>query len=641
MRIGEYAPGGLEVRERPADHHVPSFDAAPPAARPQPDALQAEAIALLRLGIGKPTIARAAQFARRNGTTIEQELLANGMVDADSYYAALARALRVPFLQTIDASLVSAVKSLDTQLITPQMVRLHHISKSLLAIVPEAAKLAALAETLAQKPGLAERMVVTTPSAMRAAVWTAGAERRLGDSVTGLFENERRFSARIVVTGKQGFFAGICLCALSFLAVTASALSAWLHLAISLSYLGAMLMRGLALFGPRRQPEHLIPSGHLPVYTVMVALYRETEVAAQLIGALGRLNWPASRLDIKLVCEADDHATIAALKAARPGPQFEIVEVPPAVPRTKPKALNYALSGARGEFIVVYDAEDRPHPDQLRAAYAAFAASPPEVICLQAPLVISNGGNSWITSNFALEYAALFRMLLPMLARFRLPLPLGGTSNHLRVAALRACGGWDPYNVTEDADLGMRLYRLGYRCGVIDSPTFEDAPATFKIWMNQRTRWFKGWLQTWLVMMREPVRLLREMGPGAFLTFQLLVGGMLLSSFAHPWIFMLLATAATYAAFGFPTVGSGEGALFVLDAANMLASYGLFLLLGRVVMLREERRKIGWKWTCVPLYWLMISMAAWRALFELPFKPFFWNKTPHKPADGSSKPRAA
>ncbi len=375
----------------------------------------------------------------------------------------------------------------------------------------------------------------------------------------------------------------------------------------------------------------------LPIYSVLVALYKEAEVASQLVAALKQLNWPASKLDIKLVCEADDHTTIAALQAADLAPQFEIVRVPVAHPRTKPKALNYALAAVRGEFVVIYDAEDRPHPDQLRAAHAQFVSSAGDVVCIQAPLVISNGRDSWISAAFALEYAALFRMLLPMLAKRRLPLPLGGTSNHLRVAELRACGGWDPYNVTEDADLGMRLYRLGYRCGVIDCPTHEDAPTTFNIWLNQRTRWFKGWLQTWLVMMRSPRTLMMEMGVGAFLVFQLLIGGMLIASLAHPWLIVLLLSTATYLMLGFPPPGTREALLFLIDMANMLASYGLFLLLGKKAMHRDERRSVGWRWIAVPLYWLMISIAAWRAVFQLPFKPFFWDKTPHLPADSAGK----
>ncbi len=629
MRIGEYAPGGIDDRALLDDRSI-RHDAPLPA-RTFSDSYQQEAEVLLQLGIGKPTIARAMQLARRNGTSIEQELLASGSIDADSYYASLARGLRVPFLSVIDNSLVSDAKALDSQLMQARCIRLNYINKGMLAIVPEARNLAALSRTFESKPGLADSIVVTTPTALRAAVWQTGTDRRLRESVTTLFEDKARFSARIVLSGRQGFLAGVGICAFAFSLATGTLTPTILHAAISLLYLAAILVRAAALVDRKRRRPELPVSERLPVYTVLVPLYREASVATQLVKALSRLNWPASRLDIKLVCEADDHATIGTIRAERLGSQFEIVEVPPAHPRTKPKALNYALAGARGEFVVIYDAEDRPHPDQLRAAYAQFAASPNDVVCLQAPLVISNGAASWITAAFALEYAALFRMLLPMLARRGMPVPLGGTSNHLRVAELRACGGWDPYNVTEDADLGMRLYRLGYKCGVIDCPTYEDAPTTFKVWLNQRTRWFKGWLQTWLVMMREPARLVREMGVVGFLIFQLLIGGMLLSSLSHPWLIMLLVTTAGYLALGFPPADSSEGALFLLDLTNMAASYGLFLLLGRVVMLREEKRSIGWRWIYVPFYWLLISVAAWRALLELPRKPFFWDKTPHVP----------
>ncbi|MBB3315080.1 cellulose synthase/poly-beta-1,6-N-acetylglucosamine synthase-like glycosyltransferase [Rhizobium sp. BK181] len=637
MRVGEYAPGGIEAHTRLYNHSI-RHDAPPPA-RVATDSYEQEAEVLLQLGIGKPTIARAMQLARRNGTSIEQELLAGGAVDADSYYAALARGLRLPFLPTIDSSLVNDDKALDSQLAQARCVRLTYINKGMLAIVPEARNLAALSQLFEKKPGLADSIVITTPTALRAAVWGTGSVRRLRESVTTLFEDKARFSARIVLSGKQGFLAGTGVCAFAFALATGTLSLTILHAAISLLYLAAILVRAVALVDRKSGVPSLPASERLPVYTVLIALYREADVVAQLVRALRRLNWPMSRLDIKLVCEADDHATIEALRSERLEPQFEIVEVPPAHPRTKPKALNYALAGARGEFVVIYDAEDRPHPDQLRAAYAQFAASPPDVVCLQAPLVISNGSASWISAAFALEYAALFRMLLPMLARRRMPVPLGGTSNHMRVADLRACGGWDPHNVTEDADLGMRLYRLGYRCGVIDCPTYEDAPATFRVWLNQRTRWFKGWLQTWLVMMREPARLLREMGMGGFLMFQLLIGGMLLSSLTHPWLIMLLVTTAGYLALGFPPTDTGEGALFLLDLANMAASYGLFLLLGSVVMLREEKRSVGWRWLYVPLYWMMISVASWRALFELPRKPFFWDKTPHIPVSSSEKLR--
>jgi cellulose synthase/poly-beta-1,6-N-acetylglucosamine synthase-like glycosyltransferase len=310
-------------------------------------------------------------------------------------------------------------------------------------------------------------------------------------------------------------------------------------------------------------------------------------------------------------------------------------------PRTKPKALTYALSAARGEFLVVCDAEDRPHPDQLRAAHARFAAGADDIVCLPAPLIITNGAQSWISAAFALEYSALFRMLMPMLARHRLPLPLGGTSNYFRVGPLRECGAWDPYNVTEDADLGMRLYRLGYRCGVITCPTYEDAPVTARVWMRQRTRWFKGWLQTWLVMMRDPAKLPVELGVAGCISLQLLIGGMLISSLAHPWLIMFMAASIGYALSGSPEMTTFEGLLFLLDLLNLLGSYALFLLLGRVMMVREERKNVGWRWIALPVYWLMLSAAAWRAVCELPYKPFFWDKTPHNAANAGQKLRSA
>jgi cellulose synthase/poly-beta-1,6-N-acetylglucosamine synthase-like glycosyltransferase len=354
-------------------------------------------------------------------------------------------------------------------------------------------------------------------------------------------------------------------------------------------------------------------------------------VAEQLITCLKRLNWPVSKLDIKLVCEADDSETIAALKAQALGTQFEIIEVPPARPRTKPKALNYALASARGELLAVYDAEDRPHPDQLREAYATFRASPDDVVCLQAPLIIANARDSWISAAFALEYSALFRMLLPMLALMRLPMPLGGTSNHFKTSILKETGGWDPHNVTEDADLGMRLYRRGYRCGVLSSQTLEDAPVTAATWLHQRTRWFKGWLQTWLVLMRDPALLMREMGPAGFAVFQLLIAGMLLSALAHPWMLFFISAALLDLAERNSAKDLIHWILLAVDSCNVIASYVLFVLLGRKAMTRWERRALRLRWLALPLYWLMLSAAAWRAVWQLRSNPFFWDKTPHVP----------
>lgn len=250
-----------------------------------------------------------------------------------------------------------------------------------------------------------------------------------------------------------------------------------------------------AVWRPKvRQAEISLPlSPDLPVYSVLVALYKEAEVVPDLLVGLGLLAWPRSKLEIKLVCEQDDAETIAAINVHPLRSFVEVILVPPSLPRTKPKALAYALRLSRGELIVLYDAEDRPHPMQLAEAWQRFQTAGRDLACLQAPLEIANRQENIIANMFGFEYAALFRGLLPWLADNRITLPLGGTSNHFCRDVLEEIGGWDPYNVTEDADVGLRLARHGYRCETLSCPTREQAPADFASWHRQRVRWFKGW----------------------------------------------------------------------------------------------------------------------------------------------------
>ncbi|HBT67694.1 MAG TPA: glycosyl transferase [Agrobacterium sp.] len=508
----------------------------------------------------------------------------------------------------------------------------------MLLIVPELARMELLKSMLDQRPQLFDELAVTTPQAMRGAIWKAGEARRCQDTRHRLFNAAPQHSARITLQGQQGFTSGVLvtLLVLSLLFYTQATL-VYIHVTLTMLYLSTLLFRLFALVHAPRENDAktVVPlpqDGDLPVYTILVALYREEAVVEQLVGALDRLDWPKSRLDIKLVCEADDAATIKAIQRANPGPHVEIIRVPPSLPRTKPKALTYALSGARGTFVAVYDAEDRPHPQQLREAHAAFRDQPVEVACLQAPLIISNARSSWLSACFALEYSGLFRCMLPVLAAHRLPLPLGGTSNHFRTAVLRRVGAWDPYNVTEDADMGLRLHRLGYRCGVIRRQTLEDAPTSLPVWLNQRARWYKGWLQSWLVMTRAPFTTARHMGWGAYTVFQLLIGGMLLSSLTHPLLFVSFAfMVMAIRENGADMLLSWQGTLFLIDTLNIFGSYAIFVLMGRNRMIAYEKQQIGRRWMAIPLYWLMMSVAAWRAVVELKTRPFVWNKTPHVP----------
>jgi len=354
-----------------------------------------------------------------------------------------------------------------------------------------------------------------------------------------------------------------------------------------------------------------------PVYTLLIGLKDEAETAPQLAAAIRALDYPADRLDVKLLIEAGDEATAFALRRESWPGGAELHVLPPGLPRTKPRALNYRLAKARGEFAVVYDAEDRPHPDQLKAAVRAFRAAGPDLACVQAPLV-GEGAGGWIAGQWALEYAVQFGRILPGLAQWRLPVMLGGTSNHFRRAALEAAGGWDAWNVTEDADLGLRLARSGHRVGMIAPPTLEAPPEAFSVWLAQRSRWLKGFLQTWLVVMRRPGEAAREMGLAGFAAMQLTLGAAVLSALVHgPW--------AVWLALSLMLPGAGPAPLFLAVAA---LSYSAGIALALAAPGRKDARRL-WLALTQPLYWPLQSVAMVRALYGLAKCPHFWAKTPH------------
>lgn len=372
------------------------------------------------------------------------------------------------------------------------------------------------------------------------------------------------------------------------------------------------------------------PAGEeLPLYTILVPLLREERVVASLIRHLTALDYPSERLDIKLIFEAGDAATLDAARAVAPPAWFEFVIVPRGGPQTKPKALNYALEAARGDLVVVYDAEDRPDVDQLRKAASAFAAANERLTCLQAGLNYYNADVNGLTAQASIEYASLFGGLLPALQRLRLPIPLGGTSNHFRTDALRAVGGWDAFNVTEDADLGIRIARFGYRCEMLPSATLEEACRRPADWLRQRTRWLKGWLQTYLVHMRHPLLLARQLGARGFIGFQIVLGAQVLSLLAHPlFIVFMVFEAANGRLFGAPA-GWFARLFWTLAVGNFIFGYLVSIGLGFATLRRAGLARLGPHLALMPLYWLAISLATFRALLHYLVRPFHWEKTEH------------
>ena len=381
----------------------------------------------------------------------------------------------------------------------------------------------------------------------------------------------------------------------------------------------AMGARGDAIVLAERRPP--------PKITLLIALLHEPETMPLLIDALERLDWPRELLDVKLILEADDAQTLAALEAIGPPPFCQILIAPPGLPRTKPRALNYALDFAEGEIVGVYDAEDRPAPDQLRRVADILRTAPPEVACVQARLAYYNPRENWLTRCFAIEYAIWFDVLIAGFRDLRLPLPLGGTSVFFRRAALEQVGGWDAHNVTEDADLGMRLARAGFRCEVTASTTEEEASSRPGVWLRQRSRWIKGFMITWLVHMRQPVTLARQLGFRGFAAFQALFLGAAVAYLGLPAFW--LVWGLTLAGFGpswladLPPVAMA--ALIVVQMAGWAA-----MIVAAVVA--TARRGERWLWPWIPtllFYWPLCAVAAWLALAEMVAAPSFWRKTRH------------
>ncbi|MEO1040084.1 MAG: glycosyltransferase family 2 protein [Pseudomonadota bacterium] len=385
----------------------------------------------------------------------------------------------------------------------------------------------------------------------------------------------------------------------------------------------AVFRLSAALTPPRYSPRRPLPVSQLPSLTVICALHREPgEVVEGLARQLSQLDYPADRLTLALAVEADDEETCRAAHAAARRWPLEVIETPPRGPRTKPKALNYALHLTGGELIAVYDAEDCPAPDQLRAAAEAFSADA-RLGCVQAPLSWYNAEETWLTRQFALEYAAQFHVLLPFYARLGWPLPLGGTSNVFRRTALETCGGWDPFNVTEDADLGFRLAREGWRIGLIEPGTREEAPTTLRPWIAQRSRWLKGHLITSMVHARDLPDLRRGAGPGACRALIIALAANALSGALHaPSLFAALMLAGLSA-----FVHWGSAPLWGL--AVLMAGYAAAGAAALVGARRAGFRPRLSALLSMPLYWPLQSLAFMRALNEMAGDPYSWTKTHH------------
>lgn len=479
-----------------------------------------------------------------------------------------------------------------------------------LAVIAESGLHEALAR--AGRRPLAERAQAGVPMAESCRSWDP---RRLARGVAAVLA----VAALLLWLAPSALFLGILAVLLSVLV-----LSGGLRLAAALAAL-------------RRPPDPAdpAPAAALSVVSVLVPLFREPDIAPRLVRRLGALDWPRERLDVLLVVEEDDALTRDALAACRLPGWMRVVAVPPAPLRTKPRALNYALNFARGEIVGVYDAEDAPARDQLHHVARAFAVGGPDLACVQGVLDYYNPDTNWMARCFTIEYAAWFRLVLPGFARLGLVVPLGGTTLFFRRAALDRLGGWDAHNVTEDADLGVRLARHGYRTELIASATLEEANCRILPWIKQRSRWLKGYAMTYLVHMRDPRLLWRQLGAWRFFGFQVLFLGTLIQFLFAPlfWTLWLMALGFDWQLVGALPEGAGALTLAILLGAEAV---GITI---NLLALRAPRHRPLRPWVLtLGAYFPLATLAAYKAAWEMLTRPFYWDKTQHGVDDAGHRP---
>src|ERR1700733_1203869 len=409
-----------------------------------------------------------------------------------------------------------------------------------------------------------------------------------------------------------------------------------IHILISIFFLVAILFKMfLALVGSRFELHQAVTRDEvkdlapddLPIYTILLPVYNEDRLIKKLIWNLQSLDYPREKLDIKLLIEEDDDKTLNAVRNLDFPAIFEVVIVPFHMPKTKPKACNYGLHFSRGKYLTIYDAEDIPDTDQLKKVIVLFDKLPAHYICIQCALNYFNRNENFLTRMFTLEYSYWFDYMLPGLDTLDIPIPLGGTSNHFKMENLIELGAWDPFNVTEDADLGVRAYAKGYKVAIINSTTYEEANNEPFNWIRQRSRWIKGYMQTYLVHMRNPVKLWKKLGWRGFLGFNFFIGATPLTFLVYPF---LLAIFISYLVFDLSTIRTlfPDWILF-MSIFNLMVGNILMIYVNMMAVFKRRFYELILFAIANPIYWLMHSAAAFMALYQLVVKPFYWEKTTH------------
>jgi cellulose synthase/poly-beta-1,6-N-acetylglucosamine synthase-like glycosyltransferase len=582
-------------------------------------------------------LARAAKD--RTGSHIDQVLITLGMISTDELRSIMARAWGLPVtdLATTERDETLIRRWSGQMMIAENWMPVRRDPDGVLRVatarVPDEERRAHIEEVL----GEPARYVVATSWDVRNLVLTVFRKAIADEAANELFRQNPGLSARVVFSRGQK----IGLIALGV--VTLAALVVWpvptvitVLTIVSLAFLGSTVFKFLvAMRGAKydvvervtRQQVEALTDAELPTYTVLVPVFKEANIVPQLVGNLGKIDYPADKLEVLVLIEEEDHLTRDAYLGSNPPPNFHIVTIPKGTPQTKPRACNVGLFFASGEFLVIFDAEDAPDPDQLKKCVVAFRRGGPKTVCVQAALNYFNADENVLTRMFTLEYNYWFDYMLAGLDAADLPIPLGGTSNHFRTQALIELGGWDPYNVTEDADLGIRSSALGYRVGVVNSTTMEEANTSIPNFIRQRSRWIKGYMQTSLVHARRPVALIREIGLRRFASFTLLIAGTPITFLGVIPLYVL-----TFFTIFIPTEWLSPFFpvwLLWITLVNFIIGNSAMVYLSMMGPYKRGTFDLI-LWSLLnPVYWILHSIASYKALWQLLFKPHYWEKTEH------------
>jgi glycosyltransferase XagB len=602
---------------------------------------------LLRQGvITQAQLDEAIAMQRRSGGRLGEILLFLGAVTQDQLYRTLANQGEI-------GRIGSAVNLTDVRVLPYEMADKYHAilirEEEKYVVVAVQAKLSPEAigtiEEYLAKP--IEQVLMTEAEGAR--FWDQAYRRReVNNSIFGLYDEQPENSAIVTFTSPQ---IAVLLLLLIFFIVALVANWHGTLLTLVIFFQIIYLLMAIAKFwivlkGARNNaqlrfsPEEIeaIDESKLPVYTLLIPVYKEKEVVQQLIDRIQNMDYPQYKLDVRILLEEDDTETIELIHSLKLPSHFTSIIVPSSKPQTKPKACNYGLLQAKGQYVVIYDAEDRPEPDQLKKAYLAFQKLPDEYVCVQAKLNYFNSRQNMLTKLFTQEYSMWFELLLVGIMQMDIPIPLGGTSNHFKMSFLKRVGGWDPFNVTEDADLGIRLYKYRYKTAILDSRTWEEANSNVSNWIRQRSRWIKGYMQTFFVHMRSPVKFFRQIGFRGFLGYLAMIFGTPFLPLINPifWVMLIvwLCTHAPWIQSLFP------GLLYYIALIQLVVGNFIFIymnLIGTYYVIRDcaLKKRQPFSYSLIkyglltPFYWVLMSIAAYKALFQLFVNPFYWEKTHH------------